>query len=860
MSIRDCLLSAVDQGAITREEASDLAARFDDLHAQAALSLGDGPARAAAKEALERELRFEAAEKRRRVLLTDAARSRNAEYLQGFRDEKGRPDVFGAALNLLENYGYAGTSSIAGRGKAIVSLAHGQMADVLTTFRRGFATGARKNRPMADDVVRGLFGEATSEEAGAMSGAIGGVFEVLRQRFNAAGGAIAKLEKWGLPQAHDAHALLNAGREPWKDFVRPLLDLDRMHDPVAGGPMTPARIDAALEHVFDTITTDGWAHRKPTGQPLGGGSTASTRADHRFLIFKDADSWLTYDRQFGNGDPIQSVFQHVNGMSGDIAAMEVLGPNPAASVEWLKQVVSSEAGKAIAGKPSLYNAGNAAAERTLDKLDYLGWRLDSVYQYVRGRRVVSSSVAAGFGDVRNVITSAVLGSAVVTAAATDPVIDAASRFLSGLPMRGAFGAILSTGSKFTREEAVRSGILLDDFLHIMHDEARWAGTLGGKEWSKWLADRTVTWSGLSPMTQARKHVFAREFESTFADHADVRFDALPDALRRTMEGYGLDRTDWDVMRSVELHRPRSGSGGFLRPIDVAALADGPALPKVQGLLGLEGADAAVARDQVSAGVRRTAEKYLEMILGQTERAVPSGTARAQAYVTGAGPRGTVQGELLASFLQFKTFSLSFTTLQLEAIMREVGANGAARGAAYAGALATGLTLAGGLALQIKQLANGKDPQPMDDPRFWTQALQTGGGFGLIGDFMFADQNRLGQSLGEQLAGPVVGAGSDALKLAFGTPQALMQGKDPHFGRKLVQTAGRYTPVLSSHWALRAAYRRVFLDQVQYLVDPDASRAFAEAEGRLRRDTRQEFFWPPGQVQPTRAPDLGRALH
>ncbi len=47
-----------------------------------------------------------------------------------------------------------------------------------------------------------------------------------------------------------------------------------------------------------------------------------------------------------------------------------------------------------------------------------------------------------------------------------------------------------------------------------------------------------------------------------------------------MEGYGLAATDWEVMRLTPLHRPRADSAPFLRPIDVAALAEGPALPKV----------------------------------------------------------------------------------------------------------------------------------------------------------------------------------------------------------------------------------------------------------------------------------------
>jgi hypothetical protein len=742
-----------------------------------------------------------------------------------------------------------------------VSLAHGQMADVLSTFRRSAVTGQRRNRPMVDDVVRGLFGEETTPEASTLAGAIGEVFETLRQRFNAAGGAIAKLDTWGLPQAHDAAAMLSAGREKWKAFVLPLLDREKMRDPLTGGTMTQERLVASLDHVFDSITTDGWANHKPTLQTKGAGALASQRADHRFLAFKDAESWLNYDREFGNGDPIAAVFQHVNGMARDVAAMEILGPNPGAMVEWLKQVVTSEAGKAIAGKASLYDMNGKAAEKIADKLKYLGWRIDSVYQYVRGRQVVSSSVAAGFGDVRNVLTSAQLGSASILAAATDPFIDAATRYLSGLPIAKAFTALLHTGRDFTREQAVRSGILLDDFLHIMHDEARWAGTLGGREWSRWLADRTLTWSGLQPITQARKHVFAREFEAALADHAGREFGELPPPLRRTMEGYGIDRTDWDVMRSAELHHPRAGSAGFLRPVDVAALADGPALPKVQQLLKIDATDEAAALVHARAGARRTAEKYVEMILGQTERAVPEGTARAKSYVTGAATKGTVFGELMQSFLQYKVFSLSFTTLQMQALMHELGES-RPRGAAYASSLALGLTLGGALALQLKNLANGKDPQSMEDPKFWLHALQTGGGFGLMGDFLFADVNRFGQSLGETIAGPTVGAASDALRVTAGNVQKVATGKakDINLGRDAVGIVGRYTPVLSSYWPLRAAYRRVFLDQVQYLVDPEASRQFSEQQGRMRRETGQEFFWTPGEALPRRGPDLGRALH
>ena len=854
MSFRDCLNSAVEQGSLTKEEAADLQARYDTEFAQARLSLGDDAAAAAAKGKLEKDLRAEGFERRRHLLLQDAAQDRLAEYVSSYRNVGGKADVFDAVLNKIENYGFAGTSSIAGKAKSIVSLVHGEVADVLETFRRGFWTGKRFNAPLIGDVIREGLGEATGKpEVKAMADSLQSVFETLRQRFNAAGGAIGKLEGGYWPQSHDAGALLAAGRETWKDFIRPLLDGERMKDPLTGERMTSARLEQSLDAAFDNVTTDGWSKRTPSKTPQANGMLASQRAEERFLHFKSADDWMKYKEQFGGGDPLKAIFSHINGMARDIAAMEEFGPNPNATVEWLKQIVQVEAGKAVAGEKSLYDASSKSAADVADKLNYLGWRIDAVYNYVRGRAIVSSNTATGFANARNVLTSGLLGSASVVAATTDPFIDFAARKMSGLPATKALWGIVKTFSEQTKEQAVRSGMVMDDFLHIMGDEARYAGQLAGSEWSRWLAERTTTLSALEPMTQARKHVFALDFQGAMADAADKTFENVPAYLKRTMEGYGIDRTAWDVLRSTPLHTPEGGAG-FLRPIDVAALADGPALPNIQKLLGIDTADAAIAAGQASAGVRRIAEQYLEMMLQQTERAVPAGTARARSFITGAAPKGTVFGEIMESGLQFKSFSLSFTTLQLQTIAQEGGFK-SAKGAAYAGALAIAATLGGGIAMQLKAVANGKDPQPMNDPRFWMQALQTGGGFGLMGDFMFADVNRQNQSLGTQLMGPTVGLVNDLSRLTIGNAQELMQGKNTHIAREGINMAGRYTPVVGSLWYTRAAYRRVFLDQLQYLTDPDAHKNFREQEQKLRSETRQGFYWKPGAIVPDRAPAL-----
>lgn len=840
MSFNDCMRSAVEQGVIDREQAAEITRIYREKFEQARQSMPEGEAARFAKEGLEAEQRATAAEARRRVLLQDSARERLAEYLQDFRDGSGNADIFEAVLAKFEHYGTGGTTSVSGRAKAIISLAHGELADVMRTFRRSRLTGGRFARPEAEAMVRELFGQGTGDaSAKALAGPVREVFEKLRQRFNAAGGAIGKLDNYGLPQAHDATAMLRAAkkapeaRQKWVDFIRPLLDVDRMRDPLTGESLSAARLDEVLHQIWGNIATDGINRIKPSTQRHGAGALASQRADHRFLHFKDADSWLAYAREFGEPDPVRAIFNHINGMARDIAAMEELGPNPSAMVEWMKQVAQREASQALEGKPSLYKAGSKSLEKVRDNLNYIPWRIDAVWNGTRGAGSVSRRWAAGVSNLRNVLTSAQLGAASLLAAPTDPVFDMAARYLSGLPITKAMAGILKTFSAGTRDKAARAGLMVDDFVHTMQDGARWAGFLGGSEWSKWLVDRTMNWSMLEPMTQARRHVFGLDYMAAMADEADKPFAAVNPTMKRWMEGYGLTSADWDIIRATPQHGRTRGVAGMIRPSDVAQMEGGG----------------------------EAAERMLMMILGQTERAVPSGTIRASSFVTGAAQRGTFGGELLDSFLQYKSFGLSLTTLQLQAIGMELGMS-RARGIGYGVTLAVLGTLAGSMAVQLRHMSQGRDPQPMDDANFWLAAGAAGGGFGIFGDFLFADTSRFDHSMTETLAGPTVGFLTDTFKLATGSLQQAARGDEEARDKALVRAGtstanyiGRYTPVASSLWYERLAFRRLFVDQLHYLADPAAHRKFRNQEKKLEREMRQGFWWRPGQTGPDRMPEM-----
>lgn len=855
MGLRDCLISAAQQGEITREEASALADEFDERFAQHRLAMSDDMAKARVRKDMSDFWSAEAIERRRRADLTEAARLRVKGELQGFVNRKDGADVYTAAMGLLSHYGYRTGSSVRGRTEAIIAGAHKNLDEVMFAFERQGLLGRRANRALVGDFVKELHGEASGDATSKqLARATSAVFEDLRQRFNAAGGAIGKLENFGLPHSHDRLKVKALGRDGWKATIRPLLDRQKMRDPLTGQQISAARLEQALDHAYSGIVSDNRATMAPAMTARGKGAIASQRQDERFFAFRDAVSWLAYHRQLGKGDVVQAVFQHVNSMARDIAAMEVLGPNPAAMVEYLKQVVGHEIGKKDAGLPSL--AADAKFFKN-SQAKVAEWRLDSLWQTLRGAPTVASGAAEATASIKNLLTGTQLGAVSILAAATDPFVAAASRRLAGLPLTSTVGDMISMLAKQKRRDIIRSGIVWDEYLHVMNDELRFAGPAVGAEWSRWVADRGVTWSGLKPLTTGRKLVEARAWQSTIADMAGKDFASLDKRFRAVLDGFGVTAAHWDIWRQgvdpagFVTARQIELNGGAVQYLD---LSPGKATP------------AQVAAETRALAHREAAEKLSEVIHSWQERSIPSGTPNSRSIVTGFQARGTIGGELVDFMLQYKSFTLSFTTMQMEAMFEMAAARGGGRGwrsgLGYIAPLSILLTVGGAAYLQIKALLDGKEPEsmnPVANPGFWMKAGFQGGGFGLFGDFVKSSENRFGQSVLESLAGPGFGFLSDTAKLTVGNAMELVTGdqkKDAltrtNAGREGTQFLRRYTPWIASHWATRGAYNRIVLDNLQWMVDPNADKSFkAMAQSAKKAGTPYRDGFEPGAFTPMR---------
>jgi hypothetical protein len=1015
-----CIKRSVDAGHITLEDAQALQRRIDQI-----IRAGIGPA--AAREQVAKELEFEKAERKRRALLTETVRKTRVDDLLAHRNARGQADPAEAFRLLHENFGEGKMQDLESHRLAIMGQAHAKLDALLHEFRKGAISGDLRRRygsakARLDNVVREAFGEGTGDAAAkALAQAWADVADDLRQRFNAAGGAVGKLEKWGLPQHHDDVALLNAGKAEWVRYVTPLLDLDRMVSQRTGAKLTPDELAEALSTMWDRVTTAGWIDREPTGQAAGKGALFRQHADHRFLVFKNADAWLRYQRDFGSGDPFAAMAGHISVMARDIAHMEVLGPNPEAMRKYLREVIQSRAANVkpaliriaeakaavdrvaaqvaavppaftrisqrldavhaemaaireryrpqLGGKPSradrarldalnaemvkldgelraasqmdgeapppksgmvrLYHGGmpygggprwfstnkpyaegyaaknvnNGAIVSYIDvpeshpklqpawpdqgvaqgftfnfelpeeellgrvrpligsganvppqlaaefrtALDALSaeqgkavpwdeklnpqdataaalFRADAMWDVQRGTHnlPVNSRVANTLATTRNLIAAAALGSAALSAV-SDVAFGVMARRFAGLPVSGTVREIVRQFRTANRLEAVRAGLMLDSAMHVMDQQARYVGSIQTRHVSGFLVDRVLGLQGLTAWTQAGKHAFGMAMQAEFASRVALPLADLPQALRDTLERHGITAAEWDAIRAAPAYEPEPGVQ-FLRPAEIERAAG-----------------------------RATAEKYLAMILRETRFAVPEGGVRSQSILT-AGRPGTLAGEVTRNFSQFKSFSIVVMMLHGGRVAREIGAGRGAKGAAYAGSLLIGGTLLGALALQLKELANGRDPRDMDSQGFWGAALLQGGGLGIYGDFLLANVNRLGGGLTGTIAGPLVGRADQLRNRTIGNALEAADGDKTNAGREAVQTLRDWTPG-GNLWYLRLAYERTVLDQLQHLADPDARAAFRRRMQQRQRDYGNEFWWRPGETAPRRAPQL-----
>ena len=677
-----------------------------------------------------------------------------------------------------------------------------------------------QNPVMTRDLALEVFakGNAGTGNAAAKAGAKAwlDITDAMRQRFNAGGGDVGRLDYGYLPQAHDQMRVLRAGQDAWVQQVLPMLDRGR-YLKEDGARMNDAEVLDLLRGAWETISSDG-ANKTNPGAFKGTGARANRGAESREIHFKDGAAYLGYLGQFGTGSMYDAMIGHIGGLSRDIGLVERYGPNPEAQMRVQFDLAQRADGDgALGGGVRVF--GNKA---------------DAYWRLLNGSAgSPQSALVAQIGQhTRNVETFGKLQGAVLSS-----VTDLGTYFVTTgfnkLSYWDAFTNIGSAMTKDTKDFMNAHGLIAESAISDLN---RWAGENVAQSWSGRIAASTMRLSLMNAWTDTLRRGFQVTHMQGIGRMRATDWGNLAEYDQWRMSQAGLTADDWAVIQRAQ---PVVHNGSeFITPDGIYATGD----PRAGEVVA----------------------KYLGMISDESEVAVLNPDLATRAITTaGASQAGTIPGELWRAVMQFKSFPIAMISRHwMRMIDTPQGLDGApavANRLAYSGALMVSLTALGAIAFQSKQLVSGKDPVDMTTPKFWAKAFAQGGGLGFAGDILLGDTTDARSpldSFSRLLAGPTFGSAADLYELTKGNIDEAIAGKDTHLGAEAVRFARGHVPLVNL-WYAKAALDHAGLHALQEAASPGY---LSRVQQRARKEWGQDFFWEPGaSFDDMRAPDLAAAF-
>jgi hypothetical protein len=775
------------------------------------------------------EIVGEANLKRQRVALQAAAVSRVGSAIE---DMKARGvDGLDALDRVIAFHadGKANDLSVETQSRAIAARALGQMLDTLTASNPKWF-GLFENKEGIRALVQEIFGEESGvAEAKAGAKLWHQVAEGLRQRFNRAGGAIGKLVDWGMPHHHSQIKVAKAGVDAWVADILPRLDRSAYVNE-DGTPMGDAQLNGFLREAWKSIATGG-ANKMEPGQAKGAGMRANRGSEERAIHFKDADSYIDYQQKFGERTPYEVLVRHIEGIAKDIALVETLGPNPDHAFRLFRDTA--------------VKTGKEADATRSGKIDNAAINTENLYNVVAGRTlpIASKRLAETFDTLRAWLGAAKLGSAVITSFSDDATLHLTAH-INDLPemqlIRNELAALNPT-NKMEERLANRAGLALNTLISSLN---RFGEDGLGTSFARKLSTTVLRASGLQAITEARRRAFGvtamHAIGATVREHPTLT--ALDAADKRLLKSRGITDSDFKVWKAAQLEEWGSGNDTMLTPDSIYRVSD-EALAKI---------DPTASPTELR---ERAATRLLGIVLEETDVAVIEPGAKERAFMGAGMQRGTLKGELVRSFFQFKSFPLAMIAKHWDRGMSMPNRGGRA---AYLGTLMAATTVLGALSLQVNEVLAGRDPRNMDVTegwqgiRTWIAAMLKGGSLGIYGDFLFSDSPGGTRNAVADVMGPVASTVNDLERLTRGNAFEAAAGKDTHAGAEALKFVKGNLPG-ANLWYAKAVLDHLIFHNLQEYFSPGYLRKMRQ---RAQTEYGQDYYWQPGDAVPERAPDLG----
>lgn len=662
--------------------------------------------------------------------------------------------------------------------------------------------------------------------------------ENARINANKAGAMIGKLDNYITKQSHDPLRMRSAGKEEWIKAILPRLTPETFKE---GDPYE------FLSAAYDGLVTG--VHFKNTGAPsrgfTGPRNIAKSVSQERVLHFRSADDWIAYNRDFGMGNLRESVIGSLSMLGESTALMKRLGTNPESN--W-NQVLDDFA-KDLKGKPDQLKAFDNARKRMLKNR----------FSEVDGtsRIPVDGDLARYSSIARAWVNMTSLGASIASSVTDIPVAATELRY-QGRSMLSGMGELikgLTSGRKSVEERQILSmvGVYMEGMRGAATNRFSVDDTLPGmvSKWQNlyfrlnlqsWWTDTHRASSGLS-------------MSNYLALNSDKEFGGLSKELSRALDLYGIDSGRWDLMRSAGLSEANGRQ--FMTTENFSNIPD----EKLASYLESQGRNPSA--NAIQELRMELADQLRGYISDRVSYAVLEPDARTRAVLRQGTQPGTVSGELMRFFGQFKSFGVSFIQKAAgrelygrDYVPTEFGkglapfrdliqaATSGSPAAQFMGManLVVWSSVFGYMALAAKDIFKGKEPRDPSDPKVWMASFVQGGGFGIYTDFLFGEASRFGNKPLETLAGPAVSRIASLIDV-WQEARLAAAGEEADLGSKLFRFGQSSVPGLNLFYIKPILDYAIFY-RIQEWMNPGSMRRM---EQRVKKENNQQFFLRPSEV-------------
>lgn len=673
------------------------------------------------------------------------------------------------------------------------------------------------SREEFDNAVRSIVdgNEPTTEAARQIKKNLVQAFKYAKAEANRLGVIFGDLGDRYFPQAYDRVKVSKLSEQQFVDLFIDRLDYRGK---------TRAQIETSLKIAKRQIETDGL----DLGKGLDGAAgVAEKRNLSREFHFKDGQGYQDVIKEIGTegGDPRKVIEKYFFGISQDLSLADGLGPLSRDLVDTLGRKLNN--GKKV--DQNLLAKYNVIAGTAFngDKDGFLYKAHSSNQLWQRASHLGGASLAALSDTTFNALVNKTNGGSFFK-----PLVD--------------YGKLLTgVGKKDLLELNKKMGYYTEVFAGNLLEENRFSVGGDGEGIIKKISDATFKFSGLNYVTKIGKIIGQMNSNHILSDNfkAGKSWGELDFVLRERLEAAGLNESKWKLASENVDVRSDNGRVNYFNTAELRAKAE-----------------AGSELSQIAEDLDTFSFQMAELVTNENNIAVRSVTSGAA--FDSSGQAGIGKKIAAETVFQYKNFPMSVVLNHLAPAVRraKVGLDKAVKdgdiseGFALMSELAIlslGTTVAGTAVVQLKGLTRGENFKPLS-PKLLAAGAAQGGGAGILGDFLFQDTNRHGNSLAQTLLGPSVSLADQINKTYKGaTIDKLLAGKEIDYDKLSKGTAKllkRNTPLVSSLWYTRLFTERLLFDNIDAFIDEKSFKRRIRAKKSRARKEGQDvpFWWEPSK--------------